>query len=213
MRNQLRDMNLSWIISGKKVAPRSYSTEPVDVLVYRKWRCKGDCTSTEIQNAIKPHIWGQYASNIYYTNPKAIWDKLTEGYRKARGWELYYFRQSVMDTTLEVHGTGAKYVYDINRITECLREADQVIKLEEKAFYLLYVLPPSWREWHELQGSIINPDKPNKLVTAIKTREASLNQDHVASNDVVLAGQCKRLAAPCTYGSARSLIKSTIKQD
>ena len=33
----------------------------------------------------------QYASDIYHENPKAIWDELSEGYRKALGTELYYF--------------------------------------------------------------------------------------------------------------------------
>ena len=148
---------------------------------------------------MEPHICAQYASDIYHENPKAIWDELTEGYRKALGTELYYFRQSLLDCTLEAHGTVAKYIHDIDRKTECLREAEQVIKREEKTFYLLHGLPPSWREWCELQASIIKSEKPDGLVMAIKASEPSLNRDQGVSNDVVLAVQSKRLAGEGGY--------------
>ena len=104
-----------------------------------------------------------------------------------------------MDCILEAHGTVAKYIHEIDRITEPLREAEQVIKQEEKTFYILHGLPPSWREWRELQVSIIEPQKPEELVTAIKAREASLNRDQGVSNDVVLAVQSKRLAGEGEY--------------
>ena len=107
MSDQLREMDLWWIVSGEEVAPSSDSTEPADVLAYGKWRRKCAHTTAKIRNAMEPHICAQYASDIYHENPKAIWDKLTEGYRKAPGLELYYFRQSLLDCPLEAHGTVA----------------------------------------------------------------------------------------------------------
>ena len=94
--------------------------------------------------------------------------------------------------------TGIVTIDEIDRITECLREAEQVIKPGEQTFYILHGLPPSWPEWRELQASIIKPAKLDALATAIKPQEPSLNRDQGVSNDILLAVQSKRL--PCKRG-------------
>ena len=194
MSDQLREMDLWWIVSGLEVAPKSDSTEPADVLAYNKWLAKCFYITTKIRNAMEPHICAQYASDVYDENPKALWDKLAEGYRKAPGLELYHLRRSLSDCTLEAHGTVAKYVHEIDRIIECLREAEGVVEPQEKTFYLLNGLPPSWREWRDLLATVIKPDQPNELVVAIKVREASLNRDKEESSNTGLAVHSRRLA-------------------
>jgi len=83
---------------------------------------------------MEPHICAQYTSDTYNKDPKALWDKLAEGYRRALGLEVYYFRRSLFDCMLEAHGMVAKYPHTIDRIIECLREAEQVMKKEKKTF-------------------------------------------------------------------------------
>jgi len=199
MSDQLRELDLWWIVTGREVAPTADSTEQEDVAAYNKRLRKCSRTTARIRNAMEPDICAQYASDIYDEDPKGLWEKLADGYRKALGLELYYFRRSHFESSLEAHGTVAKYIHEIDRIVECLREAEQVIKPEEKTFYLLNGLPPSWREWRDLQASVIKPDNPEELVAAIKAREASLNQDQAASSDTVLAVDSQRLAGRGAY--------------
>ena len=149
MSDHLKEMDLWWIVSGREVTPKSDSTEPADVLAYDKWLRKSFYITAKIRNAMEPHICARYASDVYDENPKALWDKLAEDYRKAPGLELYYLRRSLFDCTLEAHGTVAKYVHEIDRIIECLREAEEVVRPQEKTFYLLNGLPPSWRKWRD----------------------------------------------------------------
>lgn len=52
-----------------------------------------------------------------------------------------------------------------------------VIKAREKTYYILNRLPSSWREWCNQQATINKPDRPDKLVAAIKAREVSLNPE------------------------------------
>ena len=91
-------------------------------------------------------ICAQYTSATYDEDPKSLWEKLEEGYRKALGLELYYCRRSLFDCTFDAYRTAAEYVHEIERIIECLREAEEEIKPREKTFYLLNGLPASWRE-------------------------------------------------------------------
>jgi len=120
--------------SGCEKTPKSDSEEPSDIQAYDKWLRKCSRTTAKIRNAMEPHICAQHTSDTYNEDPKAVWDKLAEGYRRALGSVLYYFRRSLFDCTLEAHGTVAKYLDEIDRIIECLREADQVIKPEERRF-------------------------------------------------------------------------------
>ena len=158
MSDQLKETALWWIVSGREKAPQSDSEEPSDVQVYDKWLCKCFRITAKIRNAMEPHICGQYASEAYAKDPKALWDKLAEGYQEALGLEVYYFCRSLFDCTLDAHRTVAKYLHEIDRIIECLREAEEIIKASEKTFYLLNVLPATWREWGDLQATIIKPD-------------------------------------------------------
>ena len=77
---------------------------------------------------MEPHICVQYTSESYDKDTKALWDKLTEGYREALGLELYYFPCSFFDYTLEVHRMVASYLHEIYRIIECLREVEEIIQ-------------------------------------------------------------------------------------
>ena len=97
----------------------------------------------------------------------------------------------MFDCTFEAHGTASKYVHEIERIIEDLREADEEVKVGEKTFYLLNGLPPSWREWRDLQPTIIQPDKSKDRMAAIKARESTLNRDKMAdgTGETVLAVQ------------------------
>jgi len=143
-------MDLWWIVSGPEKAPKSDSEEPSDIQAYDKWLQKYSRTTAKIRNAMEPHICAQYTSDTYNKDPKALWDKLAEGYRRALGLEQYYFCGSLLDCTLEAHRTVAKYLHESDGIIECLREAEQVIRLEEKTFYLLNGLPATWCEWRDL---------------------------------------------------------------
>jgi len=120
MSDQLREIDLWCILSGREKAPRSDSEEPRDIQTYDKWLRKCSHTMTKIRNVIQPHISAQYTSDTYNEYPKLLGDKLAEGYRRALGFELYYFRRSLFDCMLEAHGTVAKYFYEIDRIIECL---------------------------------------------------------------------------------------------
>ena len=48
MSDQLREMDLWWIVSGEEVALSSDSTEPANDLAYRKWRSKCARTRAKI---------------------------------------------------------------------------------------------------------------------------------------------------------------------
>jgi len=177
MSDQLKEMDLWWIISGQEVALKEDDTDSDAVQAYDKWLRKCFRITAKIRNAMEPHKCTHYASEVYDKDPKTFWDKLAEGYREALGLELYYFRRTLFNCTLEAHGTVAKYVHEIDRIIECLREAEEIIKAREKTFYLLNGLPASWHEWRDLQATIIKPDQPDELVAAIMAREASLHCD------------------------------------
>jgi len=94
---------------------------------------------------MEPRICAQYTSAAYNEDPESLWMKLEEGYRKALRLELYYFRRSLFDCTFDTYRTAAEYVHKIERIIECLREAEEEIKPRKKTFYLLNGLPASWR--------------------------------------------------------------------
>ena len=203
MSDQLMEMDLWWIVSGREVAPKSDSTELADVLAYDKWLRKCSHITAKIRNAMEPHICAQYASDVYDENPKVLWDKLSEDHGEALGLKLYYFRLSLFDCTLEAHKTVAGYVHEIDRIIECLREAGGVVAPQEKTFYLLNGLPPSWRKWRDQMATIIKPDQPDELVVAIKAREASLNRDKEESSNTGLAVHSRRLAGQRGYKGGR----------
>ena len=203
MSDQLKEMDLWWIVSGREVAPRSDSTEPADVQAYDKWLRKCFRITAKIRNAMEPHICAQYVSDTYDMYPKAVWDKLAEGYREALGLELYYIRRSLFECTLEAHGTVTRYVHEIDRIIECLREVEEIIKGREKTFYLLNGLLATWREWRDLQATIIKPNQPDELVAAIKAREASLNRNQGISGDTVLAIGGRKSAGSASGKSTR----------
>ena len=146
MSDQLKETDLWWIVSGREKAPQSDGEEPSDVQAYDKWLRKCFRITAKIRNAREPQLCAQYASEAYDKDPKALWDTLAEGYREALGWKVYYFRRSLFDCTLEAHRTVAKYLHEIDRIIECLREAEEIIKARERTFYLLNGLPATWRE-------------------------------------------------------------------
>ena len=210
MSDQLMELDLWWILSGREVAPDKESTDAADVAAYNKYLRKYYRITAKIRNAMEPHICAQYTSDAYNENPQSLWAKLEEGYRKALGLELYYFRVSLFECTLEVHGTVAKYVSEIERIIRCLRESGKVVELEEKTFYLLHGLPPTWREWRDLQATVIKPEQPEVLIAAIKARESTIKRDKAggSGNDTVLAVKGRsdgyRSTAPGSVGDRQA---------
>ena len=200
MSDHLMEYDLWFIISGEEEAPDKDSTDPIVRTAYGKYRRKCFRIAAKIRNAMEPHICSKYTDESYNENPKLLWEKLTEGYRKALGLELYYFRQSLFDCTLEAHPTAVKFVHEIERLIECLREAGVEIMPPEKTFYLLHGLPSSWREWRDLQATIIKPDQPEDLIAAIKARESAMIRDKVGEtgNDTALAVKGK------SYGVGKS---------
>jgi len=158
--------------------------------------------TAKIPNAIEPRICAQYTLAHYDEDPVSPWKKHEEGYRNALGLELYYFRRSVFDCTFDPYRRAEEYVHEIERIIECLREAEEEIKPCEKTIYLLTGLPASWREWHDLQATILEPDQPEDFIAAIKARESTINRDKGGSTgkDAVLAVRGKGYG----YGSLAS---------
>ena len=71
----------------------------------------------------------------------------------------------------------AKYLHEIDRIIEGLREAGEIFKAREKTFYLLNRRPTTWRKWCDLQVTIVKPDQLDEPLGAIKADETSLNRD------------------------------------
>ena len=124
---------------------------------------------------MEPHICAQYNADGYDQEPALLWDVLNSRHKQALGLELYFFQRSVFDYALETHVMATKYVHELERIIEDLREAGEEVKSREKTFYLLNGLLPSWREWRHLQATIIQPNKSEDLIAAIKARESSLN--------------------------------------
>ena len=186
------------------------STDAADVAAYNEYLRNCYRITAKFRKAMEPHICAQYTSDAYNENPQSLWAMLEEGYSKALGLELYYFRVSLFECTLEAHGTVAKYVSEIERIIRCLRESGKVVELEEKTFYLLHGLPPTWREWRDLQATVIKPEQPEVLIAAIKARESTIKRDKAggSGNDTVLAVKGRsdgyRSTAPGSVGDRQA---------
>ena len=134
MSDQLKELDLWWIVLGREVSPDKDSTDAAVIATYEKYSRKCNQITAKIRKAMEPRICAQYTSASYDENPKSLWKKLEEGYRKALGLELYYFRRSLFDCTFDAYRTAAEYVHEIERIIECLREAEEEIKPCEKTF-------------------------------------------------------------------------------
>jgi len=156
MSDQLKELDLWWIVLGREKSPDKDSTDAAVHATYNKHLRKGFQITAKIRNAMEPQICTEYRSAAYNEDLKSLWKKLEEGYRKALGLELYYFRRSMFDCTFDAYPTAAEYVHEIERIIECLREAEEEIKPHEKTFYLLNGLRASWREWRDLQATILS---------------------------------------------------------
>ena len=146
MSDQLKELDLWWIVSGGEKSPDKDSTDAAVQAAYNKHLQKCLRITAKIRNAMEPRICAQYMWAAYDEDPESIWKKLAEGYRKALGLELYYFRRSLFDCTFDAYRTAAEYVHKIERIIECLRKAEEEIKPREKTFYMLNGLPASWRK-------------------------------------------------------------------
>lgn len=72
---------------------------------------------------------------------------------------------------------------------EYLREAGKFVEQGEKTFCLQHGLPPSWREWRDLQSIVIKFKKSEDLIAAIKTCESTINCDKAegCGNNTILA--------------------------
>jgi len=146
MSDQLKELDLWWIVSDCEKLADKDSTDAAVQAAYNKHLRKCFQITAKIRNATEPRIYAQYTSAAYDEDPESLWKKLEEGYRKALGLELYYFRRSLFDCTFDAYRTAAEYVHKIERIIECLRKAEEEIKPREKTFYMLNGLPASWRK-------------------------------------------------------------------
>jgi len=189
MSDQLKQLDLWWIISGREKSPDKDSTDAAVQAAYNKHLRKWFRITAKIQNVMEPRICAQYTSAAYDEDPQSLWKKLEEGYRKALGLELDYFRRSLFDGTFDAYQTAAEYGDQIERIIQCLREAEEEIKPREKTIYLLNSLPASWGKWRDLQPTILKSDQREDLITDINARESTMNPDKGGStrNDAVLA--------------------------
>jgi len=152
--------------------------------------------TAKIKNPIALRICAQYTSASYDEDSQSLWKKLEEGYRKALGLKFNCFWRSLFDCTFDSYRTAAEYVHDIERNIQSLREAQEKIKPCEKTFCLLNGLLASWREWRDLQVTILKPHQPDHLIAAIQAIESTMNRDKVGStgNDAVLAVRGKDMA-------------------
>jgi len=131
----------------------------------------------KIRNTKEAQICAEYTSAAYDKDPESLWNKLEEGYRKALGLELNYFRRSLFDCTFDAYPVAAGCLHEIERVIQCLRKAEEEIKPCEKKLYQLNELPASWGKWRNLQATIFKPDQPEDLIATIKARESTINRD------------------------------------
>jgi len=124
MSDQLKEFDLGWIVLGRERSPDKDSTDAAVQAAYNKHLRKCFRITAKIRNAKEPWICAQYTSAAYDEDPESLWKKLEEGYCKALGLELYYFRRSLFDCTFDAYRTAAEYVQEIEQIIECLREAE-----------------------------------------------------------------------------------------
>ena len=143
MADQLKELDMWWIVSGKETKPDAASTEPAVVTALNKYRRKCYRITAKIRNSMEPHICAQYNADGYDEEPALLWDVLNSRHKQALGLELYFFRRSLFDCALETHVTATKYIHELECIIEDLREAGEEVKSREKTFYLLNGLPPS----------------------------------------------------------------------
>ena len=202
MSDQLKELDLWWIVLGREKSSDKDSTDPAVQAAYNKHLRKCLWITAKVQNAIEPQMCTQYASAGYVEDPESLLKKLEEGYRKALGLELYYFRRSLFDCTFDAYRRAAQYVEAIERIIEYLHEAEEEIKPREKTFYLVNGLLALWRKWRDLQATILKLDQPEDLITAIKGGESTINRDKggTTGNHAVLAVRGKGYC----YGSRAS---------
>jgi len=175
MADQLKELDMWWIVSEREPQPNATSTEPTVVSALNKYQHKCYQITAKIRNSMKPYICAQYNADGYDEDSTLLWDQLNARHKKALGLELYFFRRSLFDCAYDTHRTAAKYVYELEHIIKALQEANKEIKARKKTFYLLNGLSQSWREWQDLQATIIQADKPDDLIAAIKVRESTLN--------------------------------------
>jgi len=214
MSDQLKELDLWWIISGREKSADKDSADAAVQPAYNKNLGKCFQITAKILNAMEPQICAQYTSASYDEDPESLWKKLEAVYRKALVLELYYFRRSLFDCTFDAYWTAAEYVQELERIIECLREAEEEIKPYEKTFYLLNGLPASWREWRDLEARILKADQPDDLIAAIKARESTMNRDKGGStgNDAILAARGKGYGyCSSASGSGRASSSQTMR--
>jgi len=183
MADQLKELDMWWIVPGREPQSDATSTETPVVSALNKYRCKCYRITAKIRNSRERHICAQCNADGYDEDPTLPCDQLNARHKKALGLELYFFRRLLFDCAYDTYGTAAKYVYESERIINALPEADEEIKAREKTFYLLNRLPQSWPEWRDLQATIIQPDKPDNLIAAINARKSTLNLDRLADDN------------------------------
>ena len=72
MSDQLKEMDLWWIVSGHEVALKRDSEVPSEIEAYDKWLCKCFRIIAKIRNVMEPHICSQYVSESYDKDVKTL---------------------------------------------------------------------------------------------------------------------------------------------
>ena len=72
MSDQLKELDLWWIVSGREVLPDKDSTDAAVIAAYEKYSRKCNRITAKIRNAMEPWICAQYTSTSYDENPKSL---------------------------------------------------------------------------------------------------------------------------------------------
>jgi len=76
MADQLKELDMWWIVSGREPQPDATSTEPTVVSTLNKYRRKCYRITAKIRNSMEAHICAQYNADGYDEDPALLWDQL-----------------------------------------------------------------------------------------------------------------------------------------
>jgi len=72
MSDQLKELDLWWIVSGREKSPDKDSMDAVVQAAYNKHLRKCFRITAKIRNAIEPQICAQYTSATYHEDPESV---------------------------------------------------------------------------------------------------------------------------------------------
>jgi len=134
MSEQLKQLHLCWIVLGREKSCDKDSTNAAVQPAYNKDLRKCFWILTKIQNTKEAQICAQYTSAAYDKDPESLWKKLEQGYRKALGLELNYFRRSLFDGTFDAYLAAGGCVHEIERVYNVCARHKKRSNLARKPF-------------------------------------------------------------------------------